>query len=89
MKQNHDNNNNNKIKKGKTKNIALRMRTESSARSFFRSESVHDSISFLCERVTTLRWHRRDTNRSCHAFNKKEKRDKKNILWCALGASEV
>ena len=23
---------------------------------FFRSESVHDSISFLCERVATLRW---------------------------------
>ena len=43
-----------KNEKRQNKNIALRMRTESSARSFFRSESVHDSISFLCERVTTL-----------------------------------
>ena len=44
-----------KNKKRQNKNIALQMRTESSARSFFRPESVHDSISFLCERGTTLK----------------------------------
>ena len=41
-----------KNKKGKTKNIA----TNRAQDLFFRSESVHVSISFLCERVATLRW---------------------------------
>jgi len=42
-----------KIKKA-NKKITQAPRTRSSARSFFRAESVHVPISFFCERVATL-----------------------------------
>ena len=41
------------------------------------------------QRCATLRWHRRDTNGSCHAFDKIEKRDKKKICDFESGASEI